>query len=657
MCWQRVKKWFKKNTSIFYPSAEPPQSFAKKCPEIPTLADYEVPPPLSFWSNFPHRQLPDLPSTMVNIDALQSIISEVELQMLPHQKNRASVLLYELEHGVKLPFSHKLPQIMVPNTTSAYEFGENFTDTVAVWVKKGFVAGPFVLPPAGQIFRLNSMIAVDQKTKIRIVMNLSGPKGVSFNDAIISNSLEKVVMSNARKFGYSLVDCGINARMWKFDMCDAYKNLPASPEDVLLQGFSWLGCLFFETQQPFGSKAAVAGFDRLGKTILDIARLKTGFPAHLVHRTIDDLPFVTPEHSVIGEEFSRIYQNICTDSGISIVTSCPKNEKAFENSKQGTVLGIRFDSTDLSWSISEKKRDSILSRIKPLLCDEKVSLHQVQKLVGSLNDFAQLCQVMRGLKHPILDFVTEFEDNDNIYLPVPQQVRTDLLFWASAVHDAVNGLPIPHRAPSVLDSDLTFVSDAAGAQFCKVEGRHIPFGEADGRGGASIGVLDGEIWFVCKVLWPEEFLFNLRDNRDHAYGCKTSTLEVIALILPFLCIPHLLCNKRITLLTDNESVVEGWDSRKIRKDIQASIFIRALHLISFYLGCHIHVNHLPRMSTEMAIVADALTRDSTTKPKIVDMISSANHFPPPSVICDWLRHPSDDWGFAFKLLEFVENMC
>jgi hypothetical protein len=530
--WNKVQKWLKKGTSVFFPAQDPPQKFSKKCPEVPSLDSYAVPPPLSFWSSFPSRKLPSAPSTPLKVDALSDVIAEADYLLLPHQRRRAGILLYELENGVDVPFSCQLPTITVPNTPSVYEFGENFTDTVASWVKKGFVSGPFFFEPV-KIYRLNSMIAVDQKTKIRIVMNLSGPKGRSYNDAIDSLALEKVCMSSARKFGYSVVDCGQNARMWKYDQTDAYKNLPASPSDVLLQGFSWLGGLFFETQQPFGSKAAVAAFDRLGQTVQDISLKMTNFPSHLVHRTLDDLPFVTPAGSVAGEKFARKYKEICSVCNIQLVTKCPNNEKAFEDEMEGTVLGIRFNTVNLTWAISDKKKDTILSRIRPFVCRQPVNLHQVQQLVGSLNDFGQMCQFLRGMKHPILDFMADFQDQEDIHLTAPDQVVEDLLCWASAVSDASDGLPIPHRSPDVMDTDMTFVSDAAGVRFCKVNGRFIPIGVADGRGGASISEIDGQIQFYSQVIWPEIFLFNHRDSKDHAYGCKSSTLEVIAMILPF----------------------------------------------------------------------------------------------------------------------------
>jgi hypothetical protein len=83
-------------------------------------------------------------------------------------------------------------------------------------------------------------------------------------------------MSSAKEFGYSVVDCGVGARMWKFDMTDAYKNLPAKLADLRLQGFSWLQAYFIETQQVFGASTAVASFDRLGNTILAFTVAVTG---------------------------------------------------------------------------------------------------------------------------------------------------------------------------------------------------------------------------------------------------------------------------------------------------------------------------------------------------------------------------------------------
>ncbi len=81
--------------------------------------------------------------------------------------------------------------------------------------------------------------AVAQKNKIQIIMNFSAPDTESYNDAIDETALEKVSMSSARLFGYSVMDCGTGAKMWKFDMVDASKTIPFAQSDLLLQSFSW----------------------------------------------------------------------------------------------------------------------------------------------------------------------------------------------------------------------------------------------------------------------------------------------------------------------------------------------------------------------------------------------------------------------------------
>jgi hypothetical protein len=38
--------------------------------------------------------------------------------------------------------------------------------------------------------------------------------------------LEKVKMSSAKLFSFSILEAGRNCNMWKFDFEDAYKNIP-----------------------------------------------------------------------------------------------------------------------------------------------------------------------------------------------------------------------------------------------------------------------------------------------------------------------------------------------------------------------------------------------------------------------------------------------
>jgi hypothetical protein len=50
--------------------------------------------------------------------------------------------------------------------------------------------------------------------------------------------------------------------------------IPAPINDLRLQGFSFGGRFFVETQQVFGSIKVVENFDRLGKTLEDATTVK-----------------------------------------------------------------------------------------------------------------------------------------------------------------------------------------------------------------------------------------------------------------------------------------------------------------------------------------------------------------------------------------------
>jgi hypothetical protein len=644
-----------KHSTPFFPAAPVPSAPKRKCPDIPILKSYSFPPDSSFWKIFPHRSLPENPTTPINIQGLKNLTTELGNVLTLDQKVRANTLIEELSNGSPAPLSHELPPLRVPNTHSAVTFGAEFTDTVGHWIRTGYVAGPFSAPPYHG-FRSNSMIALEQKDKVRIIMDLSSPKGESFNDCVDELHLEKVNMSTARQFGYSVVDCGIGARLYKWDLVDAYKNIPVPIYQIKFQGFRWLGKYYAETQKVFGDKSSVAAFDRLGKTCVDFACLLSNTPEWLIHRTLDDTPLVVPASSDIGKKFATAYEYVCNSVNARLAPPCPKNEKAFCDQTKGTVLGIVFDSEKLSWSLSHEKATRVLLRIQGPLLGDSLSLLETQKLLGSLNDVGQMCSFLRGFRHTLQQFLTEFENDELISRPLPAQARDDLRVWAVAVADATKGLPIPHRPTNFSLAAYTFVSDAAGAQFSRQGDRFIPYCTDKYRGAACVSADHNGIWFCSRISWPKRFLLEARDEKDHAYGCKSSTLEAVGILLPFLCCPEKIAGGEVILLTDNESLVFGWGSRKITNDTSASILIRAIHIISFYLGCSVTIEHLPRRSTTLAELVDDLSRSSTTGPAQLQLIRRAHSLPIPHVLQDWLQNPSDDWTLPLTLLNHVKSV-
>ena len=173
---------------------------------------------------------------------------------------------------------------------------------------------------------------------------------------------------------------------------------------------------------------------------------------------------------------------------------------------------------------------------------------------------------------------------------------------------------------------------------------------------AAIGIgQQCEIWLCARVTWPAYLLLKARDEKKRAYGCKSTTLELVGLILPILTVPHLLHGKELCFHVDNLSTVYGWENKAVAKDSSASVLIRSLHLIATYLGCKVHVRHLPRMSDTHALLSDRLSRRSTTTGRDRARIRHAMKPAIPTALRRWMDAPSADWDLPGPLLQDVQQ--
>jgi len=629
--------------------------FVPKWPEIPVLADYRREPPEEFWQKFPSADLPNFPESRIRVAKLKSRVKDFSSEMTVHQIRRADKACRDLIVGASACQKSELPGLIVPNCSSAYENGRMLTDKIATWIENGFVAGPFVKEPLDRM-RANPLMAVERNNSIRPVINMSSPPGRSFNDNIKHSQLEKVYMATAQAFSYALVEAGRFAVFSKFDLKDAYKNVPARIGDWCLQGFRWLNRWFIELKEVFGAVTSVCNFDRVANTITLLTSLEAKVPWRWILRCLDDIVVIGPSGTGYSQNFGAALMNLSKDANVLLADICPRNEKSFVNQTEGVVLGIRFDSKTMEWSLPDDKADDLFMKLLELIRAEDCDLKQMQKALGSINHLAQMCPFVKGFRSPANEFVTSFEGKDYVRLAVPQQVKKDFGVILRIGMTAKMGLPIAHRPTGVPLVKVRFISDAAGGSYSKQNGVRVSNSLPDDRGVASLGIdSGGQIWYKCIVRWPKNFIDLAKDSKGCHYGSKTTTLEVIGLLLPFLTVPKLLSGRHVVLEVDNSAVVHSMRKRSCTKDSSAAIIVRAIHLISHWLGCIIHVKHVPRDSTPYSILADRLSRRMTTKREHENEISLADSYEVPGVLMSWLRSPSESWEFANDLLDYVKN--
>ncbi len=627
------------------------KDFKLKCPDILRLDSYEKDPGVKFWEKFPFNDLPNKSFTKINIDNLKEMVEEVSAMnaFSPSQLSRAKTVIRNLEEGAPSFQKTCLPGIFVDNAKSTLKYGREITDAVAYWVRSGFVAGPFDQPPLPK-FRVNPIMAVVQEDKVRPVLNVSSPGDKSFNSNIDKLGLEKVRMSSARNFGYTLKKCGLGASMSKSDLEAAYKQIPAPPSEWRLQGFCWLGKFFVELDQIFGAISAVSNFDQLGHTKVDLAIVFSSIRSELVHRHLDDVPSASPAGSEEGRIFNEVYKSICEKLNLSLAPDCENKNKAFSNSTEGKVLGVWFDTKSMSWSLPAEKKRAILQLIRDVWeAKGLVETKYMQQLMGRLNNMSLMSPFLKGFRHCLYEDLKYSVSRDLPLVRLSDQSMQDLGVWVNALQEQDGKLLIPREPRGPPAYHKLFVSDAAG---CSDEGTRY-----GGAGAASIGLNeDGELFYGQRLVWDRLMIAEGLDCEGKRLGNKTTFLEMVAIILPFLSIPSSLQNQHIVLETDNLGCVFGWEKLKSKDDILTSILIRGLHLISFRLASVLHIRHRPRLSSWESSLADRLTRLSTMSDADKRLLCSLGNIRAPEWLVSWLKAPVVDWGIATKMLDHVNDI-
>jgi hypothetical protein len=235
--WLRIVKWLYNEPTLKF-EAIPKSTNKVLCPELPVLSDYFKKIPDSYWEEFPKNELPKAPFSDISAEKLNDEISKRSAILTESEISRAKATVDNLKYGASSFQKSDLPPCFEKNAPGIESFGKEVSDTIASWLKKKFAAGPFDEPPVKN-FRVNPLIAIQQNGKVRPVLNMSEPKGNSFNENVDTTKLEKVFMSSSKQFSKSLFDAGKNAKFSKFDFVDAYKNVPEKIFDLRLQGFVW----------------------------------------------------------------------------------------------------------------------------------------------------------------------------------------------------------------------------------------------------------------------------------------------------------------------------------------------------------------------------------------------------------------------------------
>ena len=640
--WPIIFAWLICTRPVAAPGVSEVDPPVRNFPEVPVLPSYRGAVGSDFWKCFPKNKKAKF-CPRIKVPVLARLIQKCWWDWDIHQRKDAKIALKILREGARTNLNKPLGPLRAKNAESAFENGVFLTDNIAKWVSQGVVAGPFKRKPLKN-FRVNPLMAVPQKNKIRPILNLSAPRGQSFNDAVEMLKLKKLRMSSARLFSEEIAKKGKGAVFAKYDISDAYKLISGHASQWNCFGFKWLGRYFFDLTTVFGSKSAPANFDFLPETLVNIATTLSKVPKRAIFRQLDDVPVVGARDSKFAERFAAEYTRICRKIGVPLADLCPNREKAFGPGCTGTVLGVKFDSEKMSWSLNDEKRGKILRQIENFSKNRACTLKEAQTLHGQLNDLSLMLDFAKGFRFNLIRLLGKFETDQEGKRLITADLKQDLKIWSELAHAAAGGFPIPVPTGKPPITALRFVSDAAGAAYRWEKGSKINTTVPNDRGVASLG-FDGEnLIFAGGYKWPFALLTKSKDGSGTQMGFKSAMLETVGLLIPFLTRPDMVRGKHILLQVDNLAVIFAWSKKYCRNDAETSLLIRVLHVVEALLECKIYCEHLPRKSNSAAVLADHLSRESTTTKSELAAIKHVDWSPLKGALAKWLENPVMNWN-------------
>jgi hypothetical protein len=602
---------------------------------IRKLDRYDRDPGADFWADFPVNRSMEGKS-VICVKKLAALGEKLGLG----GNELLAAVCRDLEHGADIGCvgPYRAPTSS-RNARSALEAGEQVTDAVASWIKKGFVAGPFdakECPPDAK--RNGLMCRPKPDGAVRVIMNMSAPKGACVNEGIDAD-LFPAVMSSTWKWVSVLNAVGRQCRIMKLDWADAYKHVPVSSADIKLQYFSWLGKDFVELCLVFGTSSSVGLYDRLAKLVLDMVLRVSRFPADWVCQHLDDVCAAAPADSDQLDKFYKAYRQVALQVGVRLAPEEDK-EKAFAPCHEGTVLGVTYNTLEWTWAIPQDKLMRFARQLRLVMSVDQMRQGEIWSVAGRVMHYAPLIPTGRfNLDHIIR--ANGFSKDRDCMVPVDAALKRQCWFWYTLVLVCAGGARIPSVGRKLPPWTRECYTDAAGGTL-----------EGVGRGVGAVS-LD---WWVY-VPWPRKINCGVKAADGKKLSRKLSALELVG---PLLCVTagHLFCRGRtVRVWVDNIGSVTIWNKGYSLSCGLCTTLVKAIGTVAAGIGCELVIQKITRCSSDGAEMADALSKaDFNRFRRTAGAAGWALQCGPARVsghLLAWLANPVEDDQLGVRLLKDI----
>ena len=535
--------------------------------------------------------------------------------------------------GCKGPFRNPS---RATNAPSALENGEKVTDAIADWVKKGFAFGPVHEDNVPSSAKFSGIMTRPKPSgAVRIIINLSSPKGSSVNEGINPEDFP-TKMSSTTIWLRALNKAGKNCFITKCDWSDAYKHVPTCLEDSNLQWFSWLGMCFKELCLVFGGCSSAGIFDRLAKLVLFIVLKRSGFDKDLVVQHLDDVCACNSSKEKLeffDEEFTKVAELL----GVNLAPRSDP-EKSFAPCTRGTVLGIVYDTVAWTWTLPAEKLIRLLHDLHSILNKSEVPQELLWKVVGKILHILPLIPAGKFNIYHLLR-ANAFSTEPKTLVPISHLCKEQVWFWLTMIKTCCGRVSIPDPDLHLPAWAVDVYTDAAGGS-----------PDASDRG---VGAVCPNWW--VQLPWGAAINTGRSTEEGRQLDRVMSALELVGPLLALSSAAHLLKNRPVRFWVDNAGSVFIFKKGYSTSCPLSAAIVSAIAKVAAGIGSRVDLVKITRCSTPLASMADALSKGEFGRFRAWQVSSFAKTLPfaPLEVspaLLRWVARPTADWQLGDKIL-------
>ena len=264
-----------------------------------------------------------------------------------------------------------------------------------------------------------------QPGTFRLIHHLSFPCGGSVNDFINKDEC-KVHYASFDAAVDLVMSMGRNAWLAKTDIKSAFRLLPVAPSDYELLGFQFQNMYYYDMCLPMGCSISCALFETFS-TFLEF-HIKRVLETNSITHYLDD--FLLIGNSMAHcEVLMSTFKEVCAQLGVPLAA-----EKTEGPCHEITYLGLVIDAVKREVRVPGDKINALRSKIQSFWGRNKLSLKEIQSLVGSLNFVCRAIAPGRALIRRLIG-LTRGLRKPHHKVRVTPGAKLDLLMWLEFLWD------------------------------------------------------------------------------------------------------------------------------------------------------------------------------------------------------------------------------